>query len=306
MSLESRIIALATAVGTDIKALTTNQGNLASLSTTAKSNLVAAINELVAQITVIQGQAGLYTNAAATPTTIGGIASGSTFNNRTWQSMFDALLYPYQVPAFSSFAFTGQTTPLEVGATVSSNRTFTWATSNAVNINTNSISIEYPVGTPLSTGLANDGPETVTHASNQRTPPGTEPFRIKGTNTQAANFQRDATVEWRWMRFSGNSAVAGPLSAVQIQGLSVQTLATDDAATYTFGAAAGTYKYIACPTSFGTLSNINDQSTNLDVPMEASYTVSVTNAFGQTTDYRVYRTTNQLGAAINIVASLGE
>ena len=45
MSLETRIIALAEAIGTDIKDLRTTRGTLSSLSTTAKTNLVAAINE---------------------------------------------------------------------------------------------------------------------------------------------------------------------------------------------------------------------------------------------------------------------
>lgn len=47
MSIESRIIALAQAVGGDVKALTTAQGSLTSLGTTNKTNLVAAINELL-------------------------------------------------------------------------------------------------------------------------------------------------------------------------------------------------------------------------------------------------------------------
>lgn len=46
MTLETKIIALAQAIGTDVKALTAKQGDLTSLSTTAKGNLVAAINEL--------------------------------------------------------------------------------------------------------------------------------------------------------------------------------------------------------------------------------------------------------------------
>ena len=46
MSLETQIIALAAAIGADIKALTTKQGDLTSLATTANGNLVAAINEI--------------------------------------------------------------------------------------------------------------------------------------------------------------------------------------------------------------------------------------------------------------------
>lgn len=50
MSLETRIVALAEAIGADVKSLTTKQGDLTSLSTTAKGNLVAAINELYSAI----------------------------------------------------------------------------------------------------------------------------------------------------------------------------------------------------------------------------------------------------------------
>jgi hypothetical protein len=45
-TLESRLVSLAQTIGADVKALRAADGNLASLSTTAKSSLVAAINEL--------------------------------------------------------------------------------------------------------------------------------------------------------------------------------------------------------------------------------------------------------------------
>lgn len=48
MSLETGIIALSEAIGTDVKALTLKVGDLTQLTTTAKSNLVAAINETAA------------------------------------------------------------------------------------------------------------------------------------------------------------------------------------------------------------------------------------------------------------------
>lgn len=50
MSLETRIVSLAQAIGGDIKALRTSQGTLSSLNTTTKTSLVAAINELVLMI----------------------------------------------------------------------------------------------------------------------------------------------------------------------------------------------------------------------------------------------------------------
>lgn len=48
MSLENKIIALAQAIGADVKSLKASDGDLTALSTTAKGNLVAAINELYA------------------------------------------------------------------------------------------------------------------------------------------------------------------------------------------------------------------------------------------------------------------
>ena len=65
MSIETGIIALAEAVGTDVKTLTSKIGDLTQLTTTAKINLVVAINEVanVANValkaTTIDDEAGL-------------------------------------------------------------------------------------------------------------------------------------------------------------------------------------------------------------------------------------------------------
>ncbi len=69
MTLEARVVALAQAIGTDVKTLTTAVGSLGSLTTTAKSSLVAAINEIA--------------QAAASAT---GIDDGVTSGAATWSS----------------------------------------------------------------------------------------------------------------------------------------------------------------------------------------------------------------------------
>ena len=69
MTLEARVVALAQAIGTDVKTLTTAVGSLAGLTTTAKNNLVAAINEIA--------------QAAASAT---GIDDGVTGAASTWSS----------------------------------------------------------------------------------------------------------------------------------------------------------------------------------------------------------------------------
>lgn len=62
MTIESGVIALAQAVGADVKALNIKIGDLSQLTTTAKNNLVAAINEAAASGgggAVIDDDAGL-------------------------------------------------------------------------------------------------------------------------------------------------------------------------------------------------------------------------------------------------------
>lgn len=62
MTIETRIVALAQAMGADVKALGMAQGSLSALNTTTKTSLVAAINELLGLIggsgAAIDDQAG--------------------------------------------------------------------------------------------------------------------------------------------------------------------------------------------------------------------------------------------------------
>jgi hypothetical protein len=68
MSLQTQLQALISAIATDIKALFANQGNLSTLSTTTKTNLVAALNELKTSINSIDLTA-LISDSSATSTT---------------------------------------------------------------------------------------------------------------------------------------------------------------------------------------------------------------------------------------------
>lgn len=65
MSLQDQIVSLAQAIGADVKALKAADGDLSSLSTTAKGNLVAAINEIYTLV----GSGGVTINDASTVST---------------------------------------------------------------------------------------------------------------------------------------------------------------------------------------------------------------------------------------------
>jgi hypothetical protein len=79
MSLEAKIIALAQAIGADIKTARTERGTLSGLSTTAKTSLVAAINELYTLI----GAGGVAINDAA--------GDGNTTDTWSANKIFDSI-----------------------------------------------------------------------------------------------------------------------------------------------------------------------------------------------------------------------
>ena len=79
MSLETKLILLAQSIGADIKSLTNKQGDLTSLSTTAKSNFVSAINELYTMV----GNAGAAINDA--------VGDGATSVTWSANKIFDTI-----------------------------------------------------------------------------------------------------------------------------------------------------------------------------------------------------------------------
>lgn len=244
-----------------------------------------------------------YTNTTPTTAAVGGISSGSTFSGVTMQFLWDSLLYPFQVPTFSAFAINGQSTTIEVGNSVPSGSTlFTWTTTNSSNVSANTISIEDVTNVvTLGTGLANDSSESLSLPSNVTKSTATSNvWRINGVDTQTTSFNRTFTVNWRWRVYYGTSS-STTLTASGITGLTSSSLSSGFAGTWSFG--AGDYKYFTYPSLMGTATTFKDSSTNLDVPMEAVYTVSVTNTYGITTNYNVHRTTNVLGSSINIIIS---
>ena len=62
-----------------------------------------------------------YTNATPTPIAVGGIAKGTTFDNKSMSEMFDALLYPYVAPSNLVLNASEMNGTFESGTTVTIN-----------------------------------------------------------------------------------------------------------------------------------------------------------------------------------------
>jgi hypothetical protein len=233
------------------------------------------------------------------------------------QQMWDALLYPFQAPVWTAFSISGQTSPLEVGASIPANRIFTWSASNSSHINAGSVNLLDITGSGLiASGLSyGDTPYTSTYPAITHNSPITHTFRIQGTNTQSTVFTRDYNVTWAWRLYYGTGSLP-TLTESGIESLASSTLASTKNGTYSF--VAGDYKYFAWANSLGSPTAVNgffaggfpvamagpaDGYNYLDSNGWYYDAVNVTNAFSQTITYRVYRTLNVLGGAINIIVS---
>jgi hypothetical protein len=246
-----------------------------------------------------------YTNATPMPEDVGGWEAGSTFSGVALDDLLDGLLYPYQYPAFSAFAMSGQSSPIEVGAATLLNPTFTWTTTNPSNVAPNTVDILDVTGSAtLVSNTANDGTQAVTLAAVTKLTATSHVFRVRADDTRANTFQRDATYVWQWRSFYGESASAS-LDEAGVEGLRANALAGGFAGTYVFVEDELKYKYIAYAAALGLATTFKDSATLLDIPMEAAETVSIANAYGEPTrtNYNVHRTTNLIGGAINIVVT---
>lgn len=246
-----------------------------------------------------------YTNATATPITVGGISAGSTFSNKTMKEMWDALLYPYQPPAFTSFSRGNLNSTYELGEMmVAGSQTFTWSTSNSSNVSANTITIVQNISpvTTLLSNSANDGSEVVVVPTQYSA--GTSStvtlYTISAYNSLGSPFSTTISRSWRPRIYYGTSLTT-PLTEADIEGLVNNPLASGFAGTYSF--AAGGYKYFCYPSSFGTATVFTNTANGFNVPMEPVYVVSVTNIYGVTLNYNVHRSTNILGGSINIQIS---
>ena len=242
-----------------------------------------------------------YTNLTPTAVSIGGIPAGSTFDNMTMQEMWDALLYPYQTPVFSSFT-SSMSTPIEVGSTIPAGSvTFLWNTTNSSNIAANSIKIDdITAGNTLASGLANTGTTAISISEITNVMATSHQWKITATNTKGVFLSRTLNVYWQWKIYYGESALTDLIEA-DVEALRVGTLAANVSGNYSFN--AGEYKWICYPTSFELKTTFKNASTNFDVAMQPALTKSITNSQGVSTNYHCHRTVNKLGGSITIAIS---
>jgi hypothetical protein len=251
------------------------------------------------------GSGSTYTNSAATPTTIGGIPAGSTFSAQTMQQMWDALLYPYQPPSFTSFNRTNLAGVYELGDTlVGGSETFNWSTSNSSNVSPNTITIiENHTSTTLLSGGANDGSELLPTSPYSRTTAGTTLiYTITAQNTQSNTISTTISKNWRGRWYYGMNPNTSVTNG-DITGTFNTTLTTGVVNGYVTWTPSGSeYGYLVIPNYLAQPSDLKDSVAGCfgnNIPFVSLGTTTFNNAFGVSQTYNVYRTVNAFNSPVN-------
>jgi len=246
-----------------------------------------------------------YTNSAATPTTIGGIGAGSTFSAQTMQQMWDALLYPYQYPAFTAFNRTNMNSIYELGDTlIGGSESFTWSISNGTNVSPNTIQIvENHTATTLLSGGANDGSELLGTTSYSRNTAGTTLiYTISAQNTQSGTISTTISKNWRGRWYYGMNSNTSITNNDITGGTMTTTLTTGVVNNYiTWTPSGAEYGYLIIPNYLAQPSDLKDSVAGCfgtNIPFVSLGTTTFNNAFGVSQTYNVYRTVNAFNSPV--------
>jgi len=274
-----------------------------SLSLTAGTNVSIGVAGSVITISASGGSAETtWGRTDPTTITVGGVASGTTFDVSTNAvQVLHRMLYPYVSVAFTSFS-SGLNTQYEIGQT-GGNGTVTanWQVSGpSANWVPNSASIQYfgsgfGSGTVLSGGNPLALSASVTYPALRSTSIGaTLIVQISALQQQGSSPSRTANSQW-WSRMywgkSTNSAHINPLTLMGGSSRLINTVVSQS----NLSADGDGYLYLFLHDAYRLT-----QMTyfGFDVSLNAPVVASVTNAFGFTTNYKIYRSTFELPGSL--------
>ena len=284
-------------------------------------------------VSILQDVGGVAANQGETwapfPDPVTGVVRGWNLTE-----IMNRIFYPYQSPAFSSFAMQNQNTSLEVGQTLTGGlRNFTWGFTNT-NVLDPSLDIyDYTTApsVPLNTAQLPITPTASVDIGSDITKLTAGNHRWRASAFSDANdpsgstqfFSMFFTVNWYYRWYWGSSTLSqlGPndiASELNVEGISNGNINTTRNFT---GDGSTTFWYLCYPDSWGDLQNWATGSNGVDTnsspnpPYDQSQgngdnfdrymLVQSVPAFGSaTTTYRVFRTGNEQGSSQNVIIKI--
>lgn len=178
----------------------------------------------------------------------------------------------YIAPQITSFSMTPSTTVYEIGQTVNS-LVFNWATNKDITTQT-------LTGVTLA--------DATVRTATYNTPISSNKTFTLTVGDGEKTVSKSLTVAFRHKFYWGNATLPDTFDSAFILGLSKSQFATGKAGTYAMNLGTGEYGFLAYPASFGTIATVNIGGFDTDVVDCGS--VDFTNASGNTTAFKIYRT----------------
>lgn len=240
------------------------------------------------------GGGGTYSLTSPTTITVGGLASGSSITGLGIDEIIESIVAPYVNPTWNSFS-NNQTTPVEVGTTLSGSKTFTWS----LNANSGVVSTIdlYNVTTSatLLAGTPNDGTQAQTITTVQLNSSGaTQVWRGIANNSSPSgtvNSSNYTVTSW-FYRFYGPTATA-PTNSATVRALPSSAFVTG-AGSFTLATGTTEVNFMVCLPPGRSITSVIDQ-TALNADITASYvlqsSINVLDAGGTNRAYVIYKMT---------------
>jgi hypothetical protein len=274
------------------------------------------------------------TNSITSTIGVGGINKGTSFDNVLLQDVLTDILYPEQLGNINTFSLqgpSGSITNLEVGDSLSpGSYTFSWVLSNTSSFTSNTSTVEdlTYVTSPgtywntgvgiLGEGLTNSNPfrwvlSTTISSTSSRVYDDSRLFNFSIKRDNNTIISKPLNVEWRWKVYYGSSTFSS-LTASGIKSLSseLSPVMGDNLLSYSYLIDGSGYKYIAIVDDIVNfndivyknlpiaLAGVNEGYTYDDGHGNNYQSVTVSNNYNITTDYRVYRTMNQIDGTMSV------
>jgi hypothetical protein len=253
-----------------------------------------------------------FTNPVDTSFQVGGIEIGSQFQSVTFQEMMKDFLYPNQMGNFTGFTVSnnfGQVLRYEVGDSLPRNvYTFSWGVSNDGDFINSSLSLSIENVQVFTQSTGNSGPYGFLISTISNITDAITTFKVSLTRNNGTVISKFLDIPWMWKVYHGSSTWSS-LTASQVFALS-STLATQSIGSWTLSGDG--YKYIAFPEdnsyNFNSISHKGLPLVMAGTVSGYSYSyadvnylfVTVSNTYGISKQYKVYRSKNQIGATISV------
>jgi len=240
------------------------------------------------------GGSSTYGGNSPTTVTVGGLASGTAIAGDSYDDIIQAIVAPYVNPTWNSFS-NNQTTPVEVGTTLSGSKTFTWS----LNANSGIVSTidlyDVTATSTLLAGTANDGTQAQTITTIQLNTSGaTQAWRGVANNSSppgTINSSNYTVTSW-FYRFYGPTATA-PTNSATVRALPSSAFVTG-AGSFTLATGSTEINFMVCLPPGRSISSVIDTDA-LGADITSQYvlqsSINVTDAGGTSRSYVIYKCT---------------